>query len=479
MDRRQAVGDRLEVDDRPQATGHRPQVQSDVASATTVFSLSPNPQPLATSHSSRPEATGDRLEVQDGAVSAATVLSSSLFSFPNPQPLAPNPCTNPQPLTPNPCSRRGVSLLEVLFAMGILLIGLLGVGAMIPAGRFEVLQGAKIDHASAIGRQAFREFKVRGYTDPLNWRKYDTSPSLPAAYFPLSADRQTPPTFDPVVVLANSLFATSPVVVVDPIGIGANFGTTFPASATVMKMTRIVGAPISLTGATNDTDARLRITTMTDPIFRSTSDLEFQANTEGKDLPPIQQWFRNAGTPIRRLSTGSYSWLATVVSDPTAPPIVSRITETVPATKYSSEPGAKVCVTVAIFHKRDLASPATSELELSVKFPNIIYDSSGNPLSWGNDVLISGIDKPVKPGQWIMLAGAKAAGTNTLRYFNWYRVVSAAEIDKTAGTQQATLAGPDWNVLPRKTVPAENPSYVWIIDNVIAVYEKNMKLEIQ
>lgn len=65
-------------------------------------------------------------------------------------------------LQSQPYLRRGISLLEVLISMFILLVGLLGVGALIPVGKLEVSQADQYDRTGAVGRAAFREIKVRG-----------------------------------------------------------------------------------------------------------------------------------------------------------------------------------------------------------------------------------------------------------------------------------------------------------------------------
>ena len=81
-----------------------------------------------------------------------------------------SPATNHQP--PATSRRRsGITLLEVLISMGVLLIGLMGVGAMIPAGRYEIMQGVKTDYATTVGRAAFRDLKARGYLNPRSWRQ--------------------------------------------------------------------------------------------------------------------------------------------------------------------------------------------------------------------------------------------------------------------------------------------------------------------
>src|SRR5262245_6072541 len=71
--------------------------------------------------------------------------------------------------------RRGLSLLEVLISMFVLLVGLMGVAALLPAGRFQIMQGGKSDHAAMVGRSAFREMKIRGYLNPANWTFVDST----------------------------------------------------------------------------------------------------------------------------------------------------------------------------------------------------------------------------------------------------------------------------------------------------------------
>src|SRR5579859_1448276 len=67
---------------------------------------------------------------------------------------------------PKRSRHRGISLLEVLISIFILLVGLLGVGALIPIGRLEVGQADKFDRAGTLGRAAFREMKIRAMLRP-------------------------------------------------------------------------------------------------------------------------------------------------------------------------------------------------------------------------------------------------------------------------------------------------------------------------
>ncbi len=56
---------------------------------------------------------------------------------------------------------RGVTLVELMFAIGILLVGLLGVAALIPLAGYEMDRGLTADRMSVTGRNAVQEFDIR------------------------------------------------------------------------------------------------------------------------------------------------------------------------------------------------------------------------------------------------------------------------------------------------------------------------------
>ena len=66
-------------------------------------------------------------------------------------------------------SRAGITLLEVLISIFVLSIGLLGVAALIPAGRFTIVETSKADRAGACGRAGLEEVKIREMADPTRW----------------------------------------------------------------------------------------------------------------------------------------------------------------------------------------------------------------------------------------------------------------------------------------------------------------------
>lgn len=316
--------------------------------------------------------------------------------------------------------RRGLSLLEVLIAMGVLLIGLLGVGAMIPAGRIEIIQGVKLDYASMVGRSAYRDLKTRGFLNPNNW---------------LDANGKA--------VFNGTNFTNSPAgfVAIDPLGVFAFNPVVpiFPASAPGVSLTRIY--PLAAANAQ-----------LADSIFRCGDDLILTDNATSKDAPPTQQMIPPLLPPpwVKRASVGNYSWIATIAPNPN-----SLVAPTVGT--------ATVCV--AVLYKRDMSAVSNGESTASATFIN-------------GEVTLTSPARAVKPGQWIMLAGSYTAPnpaappgppTITFTYASWYSVVAADVINGT--TQLATLRGPDWN-------PNITGTTAWIIDNVIGVYERNLELEL-
>src|SRR5262245_44537775 len=66
-------------------------------------------------------------------------------------------------------NRLGISLTEVLIAMGILTVGLLGVAAIFPVAGSFMQKGDIADRGSAIAQAAFNDALARGELDPQNW----------------------------------------------------------------------------------------------------------------------------------------------------------------------------------------------------------------------------------------------------------------------------------------------------------------------
>lgn len=128
-------------------------------------------------------------------------------------------------------SRRvGITILEVLIAMGIAVFGLFAVLALIPFASFRATQGLNFDEGAALAERAFSEFKNRHMHDPSNWRvaAFDTSSNtwVPIQYnlHAFYADEQAPyastQSADP-----NAHFFADEAILIDPMfGIARSHG---------------------------------------------------------------------------------------------------------------------------------------------------------------------------------------------------------------------------------------------------------------
>lgn len=332
-------------------------------------------------------------------------------------------------------SQRGITLLEVLISMFILLVGLMGVAVLIPAGQVELLQAAKYDHAATVGRAAFRDLKARGFLNPANWSSANAS----------SLNIPGTPYWSPATGTINTAAAlpNKPTAMIDPLGLlsaaATSPPTTFPANAggTTLRMERITP------NFGNASMANTQANQIADLVFRSSDDLVTQPNTN-RNLPPTQQMM---GGTNRRSSLGNYSWLATICSDPTV------------ALPTGVAPDNKVIVSVVVFYKRKLIDPLTAETSATLTF-------RGSGIG-GGEATVANPTKALVPGQWILVGGTLPLGN----VFRWYRVVNADVIDTSSSAQAISLAGPDWNTSATATT-------AWMQDNIIAVFEKNMRLEL-
>lgn len=84
--------------------------------------------------------------------------------------------------------RRGISLLEVLISMFVLLLGLLGVASLVPAGKVQILIASQADRSSAVGRVAVQDVKVDGMVDADQWLNYaghhfNGDPNAPVVWY--------------------------------------------------------------------------------------------------------------------------------------------------------------------------------------------------------------------------------------------------------------------------------------------------------
>jgi prepilin-type N-terminal cleavage/methylation domain-containing protein len=335
---------------------------------------------------------------------------------------------------------RGVSLLEVLISIFVLSIGLLGVAAMIPVGRFEIVEAAKADRSAVVGRAAMRDVMVRRMAEPMQWT-CDTTPSYVSMWF--SASGAYTPGYE--YVLIDPLYCSQ-------VGYGR-----FPANATYgMTRVNLRSGPLSGSTAMDVNAAR--------EIFLSHDDVIFELPKEKGERARLQ--YRNRSTNLIDTAPGSYnpatavpdyegnySWMVMVSPSPSEVAL-SNATDRYRAT-----------VSVVVFYKRDLSADGEQVAEVAF---------TGGGLG-GGDVQLTATNaahlERLRKNEWVMLCGQNSSLGNT---YQWYRVVAVSNPPNAATTltRNVSLVGPDWSVTnyPNASTRAT------LIGGVVGVYTRTIEL---
>jgi len=428
-----------------------------------------------------------------------------------------------------PQMRRGNSILEVLFAILVAVIGLLGAIAVFPVASGQAEKARILETIANAGRSCVHQFDAAGMRRPDHWYTWVASPPQP----PLVPSPQQPNFYD-LVTQSNwpspsnvGGFQSNISYCIDSRFVVANTGLTLPAtsnaavfpynwqhpsiagldnlaSATAPRMLRVAffGQPYvdlasngSPSGNTLKTLAGNRV--QADAIFFIDDDLQYERPNgdslipgQDRTSPAIQQYAGlppelSSPGPGRRQTKGEYSWLATVV------PKVDV---------YSGATSDQYVLSVVMFHKRpsDLRlsivdNGLTAERTLHVYAPDG-YTGGEVALYWqatqnsANDDIAKDRFK-LRAGDWILLGGNlmyPLGGGNfrIIPQFQWYRVGDTDDVEfqpavAASGNVPAfpdryqrwvTLVGQDWNV-------ALANQQATIVEGVIGVYEKTIRLE--
>jgi len=347
--------------------------------------------------------------------------------------------------------RRGISLLEVLFAVFILSMGMLGLGALIPVGNFQVSQGLRADHAAACARAAFRQIEARGMLNPKLWRNKPGNP--------------------PSFIASNS--AQWPTFMLDPLFLVRGGEDIYPRSggqAPTMGRLTLVDMQHS-----PDNILRLQAIARAESVFRWRDDLRGGVNGER----PV--FMVDNGDLSISAHEGNYSWMAM---------ISPSLQESTVAAKLGNPAQAKRLmynVAVIVFYKREV-EPDGNDREFPRNVRQIVPEEGGfNPttLTLTLDTKLLE-DVKIVPGQWIMLShrlNNDPSVGGTIPYHRWYRVAAAGNRFRSASDAynipiHVQLEGPPWPVgaidesLRSITRPA-----VTIHQGVVGVYERTMEFD--
>lgn len=406
--------------------------------------------------------------------------------------------------------RSGVSLMEVLVSIGVIMFGLLGVAAILPLGSRNMAEIAKSDNAAACGASALRNIRAWQVLNPNNWRQPDFSSANPPTTF---ATLSTPVISGLRLPFGES-FAIDPLLVaragrtIAAPGANANdpqphlfpYDPSTPTRSywNALAMRR-VSLPLQSTPL-NWTHHEA----FYDRFFRWRDDVDFHLLTGLTETERPRQMFLcddGMGRVLPRLPTdtstawpytaqiqGDYSWMAIVT------PAFNEAAWNWSAGADSSLYAAyrtQYLLQIVVFHKRDLDVPAdylaTEEAppERTVT-ANILTDGYG-----GGDVSLTVPTAgsysnylTIRKNQWIMLCGrmvvedpGNPANTTMMRVYQWYRVVSPGEQPTVSGAnwiRYVTLAGPDWKLAWCRNT---DEAAAVIVDGVIGVYTMPFEID--
>ncbi len=331
---------------------------------------------------------------------------------------------HPSSLIPHPsAARRGVSLMEVLVSMGLILFGLFAVAALLEVGRSEMGSATRMDRALACGRSGLAEVKIRGMDDPNQWQAwYDANNPYPGwTSSSPTPGRYTVPTYEPQLQYYQAY-------AIDPLYI-ARFLNENPGATPTEIAFNTARFPYGTTAALYM--ARCSFGTggagnlaLFDRMFIWPDDQVFNI-PKALDQRPTRQ-FDSSGIPQ---SEGNYSWLMTV-----CPPGTEAGQNVVDRSVYE--------VSVVVFYQRDFSPPMSptdpdkpGERVVTVSF------TGGGDVTLGKAATDPVNTLDVRENDWILIGGR--AGTRNV--FKWYRVITAESAETAAtNTRRATLAGPDW-----------------------------------
>jgi Tfp pilus assembly protein PilV len=431
---------------------------------------------------------------------------------------------NPKSEIRNPKScRSGISLTEVLIAMGILTLGLLGVAALFPVGGYYMQRAEVTDRASAIAQSVMSDVVARGMLNPSAWWMWEkgsiAAPNPPGIVIPpanqqwfsrnvadmmrqQAAALATSATLTPAQRQAASIAEFGSSFVIDPLAAaGLSLKQNgFDNAGVVPASTYWISAP----APTPEWNAWVPVAALPGikrswPVHRVTirqgpgtqmsvavAERMFSSNDDlATDLPekgdqPATQSFRlasadlngdgnNKNDPLARQSRGDYSWIISVTPDGTAArDALARNPES-----FDYE------VSVVVFYKRVLPklepqnlNDMRSNLELLLSNEREVRAKVVSTGPAGGELLLERFNGDLSPesafaglkaGQWILLCGPHPNSTDATPRFvlHWYQVLTIEGKDVRLNGTGTTTPAPAAADPERRLVTVRGPEWPW------------------
>lgn len=379
--------------------------------------------------------------------------------------------------------RPGVTILEVLFAVMVATIGLLGALAVFPVASSQARRGQIADQVASGGDMAVHAFDTMGMRRPDKWIWWDANTSGIYSY--------ATPTPVPLDALNNSARGRESLLI-DPMFWADNYsGNVLAANASIFPSVYTINS----TSITPPFFMR-RLTLnsgMGGPMTRVQAEQLFRIEDllawvrPGNQAAPAQQIFTDLNgaaqglnvNPGKRQDEGRLTWMAMLV------PKLNRQTQLYATDEYT--------LSIIIMERRPntltLGNVDTSA-NLSLNPAEFLSEWFLNPVPaanflsggiQGGDVVVSasapGFLTPIKRNSWVMLSTTHSVALdNQMGNYNapfaqhrWYRVIEASEVDTSTNQMNLTLLGADWTV--------GGANQVTVVPGVIGVFEKTIRLE--
>ena len=355
--------------------------------------------------------------------------------------------------------RSGVSILEVLFAILISAIGLMGAIAVFPAAMSQTRRGQQIDAAAVAGPAGWHKFEAAGMRQASRWLLY-TSGSYQTVSNP------------------NGSYAYC----IDPRFIAQNQNDTdasyFPYKDTNSKMLRVT-LNNGVSGSTTQMSAlfaELNFRVEDDLAYDRFTDTLNNVDATNNAASIFTKDSSDAG--LKRESHGHLSWMATLSPKLERMPVASGTIED------------RYVLSIVVFYDRPVQMDADNYPATDWKLDVNMSGTYGGGVGGGDMRLTestSSLDADerlrrisIHRDQWVMLnshtshtpqnSGSGSSSNRIAPLCRWYRVVDADEPDSSAYTVDVTLSGADWEATGQ-TVTAV------VAQGVVAVYEKTITLE--
>jgi hypothetical protein len=419
----------------------------------------------------------------------------------------------------------GVTIIEILFSIGIIVTGLLGVAGLIMIAGAQMTQGLEADAMSNSGLNAIAEFDTRKMRRPdsLLWYNPSTNsftsvlsnnlygPGADNRWGEAMIDDDNNGTPDDINEAGYGDDEPSPSFCIDPFFIAQQ---VVNGNANIYESNLFPG--IQVPAANPNQIVQMRRVTLKNPafptqnlplsllqsreIFTIKDDLVFNIPTAATELPQ-QSWITdqataNAASPrqtngidddhdgvvdefdeanVKRLNAAETSWMATLT------PNRNRMN----VARWRLEPTDQYLLSIVIFNNRfinytDANAAPEKERLLNITFLNRGFGGGEVRFSHTNPAALK-----LKHGDWVMLSAYSDIGS----CFRWYRISYIEDETRTiidmSGTitghyRDATLKGPDWNRPEWHTAggnPATYTTHVTFIPGVVGVFEKTIRIE--